>query len=63
VTISPLVAFGNPVIAGTRIATHVVWQRFHAGESIEALAHDYHPEKDKIEEAVRAESLKSEAAT
>jgi uncharacterized protein (DUF433 family) len=62
VKVSPFVAFGNPVISGTRIATHVVWQRFHAGESIEALARDYRLEKDKIEEAVRAESVESEAA-
>ena len=62
VRISPFVAFGNPVITGTRIPTKIVWQRFHAGESIEELAGDYRIEKEKIEEAVRAESLESETA-
>jgi uncharacterized protein (DUF433 family) len=62
VKISPFVAFGNPVITGTRIPTRVVWQRFHAGESIEDLVRDYRLEKDDIEEAVRAESFESEAA-
>jgi uncharacterized protein (DUF433 family) len=62
VKISPFVAFGNPVISGTRIPTRVVWQRFQAGESIEELARDYRLGKDKIEEAVRAESFESEAA-
>lgn len=62
VKISPFVAFGNPVISGTRIPTKIVWQRFYAGESIEALARDYSLEKDKIEEAVRAESIESDAA-
>ena len=62
VKISPFIAFGQPVISGTRIPTHVVWQRFHAGESIEDLARDYRLEKDTIEEAVRAESFDSETA-
>jgi uncharacterized protein (DUF433 family) len=62
VKISPFIAFGQPVISGTRIPTRIVWQRFHAGESIEALARDYRLEKDKIEEAVRAESIDVEPA-
>ena len=62
VKISPFVAFGSPVIAGTRIPTQVVWQRFQAGESIEALALDYNVEKEKVEEAVRAETSEADSA-
>ncbi|MDB5073475.1 MAG: hypothetical protein JWM87_4586 [Candidatus Eremiobacteraeota bacterium] len=62
VKISPFIAFGQPVISGTRIPTQVISQRFHAGESIEELARDYRLQKDKIEEAVRAESLEPEIA-
>ncbi len=56
VRISPLVAFGKPVIAGTGVPTHIVAQRFYAGESVEALAEDYRLAPESIEEAVRAEA-------
>jgi uncharacterized protein (DUF433 family) len=56
VRISPLVAFGKPVIAGTGVPTHIVAERFYAGESVEALAVDYRLSLEEIEEAVRAEA-------
>jgi uncharacterized protein (DUF433 family) len=56
VRISPLVAFGKPVIAGTGVPTHIVAQRFYAGESVEELAADYCLSSEEIEEAVRAEA-------
>jgi uncharacterized protein (DUF433 family) len=62
VTISPFVAFGNPVISGKRIPTQIVWQRFRAGESIEELADGYRLTKGKIEEALRSESIKTDSA-
>jgi uncharacterized protein (DUF433 family) len=55
VRISPFIAFGKPVIAGTGIPTFIVAQRFHAGESIGELAEDYRVQTEEIEEAVRAE--------
>jgi uncharacterized protein (DUF433 family) len=56
VRISPLVAFGKPVIAGTGVPTHIVAERFYAGESVEALAADYRLSLEEIEEAVRMEA-------
>jgi uncharacterized protein (DUF433 family) len=54
--ISPAVAFGKPVIAGTGISTAAVAARLHARESIGDLAHEYDLHRDQIEEAVRWES-------
>jgi uncharacterized protein (DUF433 family) len=56
IRISPLVAFGRPVLAGTRIPTSVVCGRFYGGESVVELAEDYGIAVSAIEEAVRAES-------
>ena len=61
VVIDPYVAFGRPSIAGTRITTVSIAERFRAGESILALAEDYARSSDQIEEAIRCE-LHSEAA-
>jgi uncharacterized protein (DUF433 family) len=56
IRISPLVAFGRPVIAGTRVPTRAIWERFQGGDSVQALAEDYGVSTDDVEEAVRAES-------
>jgi uncharacterized protein (DUF433 family) len=56
IRISPLVAFGQPVIAGTRVPTRAIWERFQGGESVRALADDYGVATEDVEEAVRAES-------
>jgi uncharacterized protein (DUF433 family) len=56
VMLSPVVAFGKPVITGTGIATAVVASRFHARESIGALAEEYGRSIKEIEEAIRWES-------
>ena len=56
VRISPVIAFGKPVIAGTGVPTHIVAERFYAGESVEALAADYRLSLEEIEEAVWAEA-------
>ncbi len=55
VVIDPRIAFGRLVIAGTGIATHVLAERYHAGDSISDLADDYDCETLKIEEAIRCE--------
>ena len=55
VSIDPLVAFGRPVLIGSRITTADVADRFKAGESAADLAHDYGREQTEIEEAIRCE--------
>ncbi len=55
VVIDPRIAFGRLVIAGTGIATSVLAERYHAGDSIDDLADDYNCERLAIEEAIRCE--------
>lgn len=55
VVLDPCVLFGRPVIVNTRIATSIVFERFAAGESTEALAKDYGLSVGEIEEALRCE--------
>lgn len=55
IAIDPLVAFGRPVIAGSRIPTTDIADRFKAGESPAALAYDYGRPQEEIEEAIRCE--------
>jgi len=55
VSIDPMVAFGRPVITGSRIATADVADRFKAGESPEDLAMDYDRTPEEICEAIRCE--------
>jgi uncharacterized protein (DUF433 family) len=56
IRISPLVAFGRPVLTGTGIPTRAVWDRFKGGESVHELSEDYGVATEAIEEAVRAEA-------
>jgi len=53
VTIDPVVSFGRPVVAGTRIPTVELANRFSAGEPMEALAADLNLDQRTIEEAIR----------
>jgi uncharacterized protein (DUF433 family) len=53
VAVDPLVAFGQPVLASTRIPVEVVFDRFRAGDSIAHLAADYRVEAARIEDLVR----------
>jgi uncharacterized protein (DUF433 family) len=55
VAIDPLVAFGRPVIIGSRITTSDVVDRFRGGESLEELAYDYGRPQAEIAEAIRCE--------
>lgn len=55
VVIDPRIAFGRLIIAGTGIATHVLAERYQAGDSISDLADDYDCDRLKIEEAIRCE--------
>jgi len=53
VSIDPIVSFGRPVLAGTRIPTVELANRFSAGEPIDSLASDLDLPKPLIEEAIR----------
>jgi len=55
IRISPLVAFGRPVLTGTRIPISAVADRFYGGESVVELADDYGVPVTAIEDAVRVE--------
>jgi uncharacterized protein (DUF433 family) len=62
VVIDPRIAFGRLVIDGTGIATSVVAERYHAGDSIDNLADDYNCDRLYIEEAIRCEMPATVAA-
>ena len=56
IAIDPRIAFGRPVIAGTRIPTAEVAERFNAGDLITDIAADYECPASQIEEAIRWET-------
>jgi uncharacterized protein (DUF433 family)/DNA-binding MarR family transcriptional regulator len=53
IVIDPRISFGKPVIASKAIQTHVVADRFAAGESVSGIASDYDIEVSDVEEAIR----------
>lgn len=53
VVVDPRVAFGQPVLAKTRIPVEVIFDRYRAGDTMEHLAEDYRVERDVIEDLVR----------
>ena len=55
IQITPSVAFGKPVLAGTGIKTEVIAGRFLNRDSIADLAEEYEVEQSKIEDALRWE--------
>lgn len=61
VALDPRVAFGRPVLVGSRIPTLEIAERYKAGDSIEALADDYERSSAEIQEAIRCE-LRLDAA-
>jgi len=54
--IDPRMAFGRPVIAGSRIPTTDVFERFKAGDSLDALVAEYARSTEEIQEAIRYEA-------
>jgi uncharacterized protein (DUF433 family) len=56
VVIDPRLAFGRPVIAGSRIPTADVFERFKAGDSLETLVVEYGRPTEEIQEAIRYEA-------
>ena len=53
VAVDPRIAFGQPILTGTRVPVEVVFDRFRAGDTIAHLARDYRVEPDRIEDLVR----------
>jgi len=62
IMMNPAISFGRPVITGTAIPTALIASRFHARESIGALAKEYGRTDKEIEEAIRWESRTALAA-
>jgi uncharacterized protein (DUF433 family) len=61
IAIDPAVAYGRPVIVGSRVPTTEVFQRFNAGESPDELAADFGRTTAEILEAVRCENAATAA--
>lgn len=55
VTIDPAIAFGRPVIVGSRVPTSEIAERFKAGESPSEIAEDFARTEEEIWEAIRCE--------
>jgi uncharacterized protein (DUF433 family)/transposase-like protein len=53
VAVDPRIAFGQPILASTRVPVDVIFDRYRAGDSMEHLAEDYNVERDVIEDLVR----------
>lgn len=53
VAVDPQVAFGQPVLASTRVPVEVVFDRYRAGDTMDHLALDYRVDRDTIEDLVR----------
>lgn len=55
IVMDPAVAFGRPVVAGTRVATTMIFDRYSGGESLTDIAADYDLQLPAVEEALRCE--------
>lgn len=62
VEMDPRIAFGRPVLVGRAVPTAVLADRFKAGDRLSELAKDYDTSTDAIEEAIRCELDRREAA-
>jgi len=61
IAIDPAVAFGRPVISGSRVPTAEIFERFIAGESPERIAADFGRTVDEVHEAIRCENTAAAA--
>ena len=55
ISVDPRVAFGHPVVAGTRVRTETLSGRIAAGDTVEAVAEDLGLTKEQVEQAVAFE--------
>jgi uncharacterized protein (DUF433 family) len=56
IVIHPGIAFGRPVLRGTRIPSSIIYERYQSGEGLQEIAQDYDQEVRRIEEALRCEN-------
>lgn len=56
VLVSPLIAFGRPVIGRLGISTEAIADRINAGEDKNAVIEDYGLKEDEFDEALAYES-------
>jgi len=61
IAIDPAIAFGRPVISGSRVPTAEIFERFIAGESPEQIAADFGRGVDEVHEAIRCENTAAAA--
>lgn len=61
IAIDPAVAFGRPVIAGSRVPTVEIFERFIAGESPDEIAADFGRTVEEVHEAIRCENTAAAA--
>ena len=61
IAIDPAVAFGRPVIAGSRVPTAEIFERFIAGESPNEISADFGRTVDEVLEAIRCENTAAAA--
>jgi uncharacterized protein (DUF433 family) len=59
IMMNPRVSFGRPVLAENGVRTDIIFERYHAGDSISELAADYRCDEDLIEDAIRCESKRA----
>jgi len=62
VALDPRIQFGKAILAKRGVATFIIAERFRAGESVIELARDYRIGEDEIQDALRYETYKLEAA-
>jgi uncharacterized protein (DUF433 family) len=55
VVMSPAVAYGRPVITGTRVTTVMIFDRYSGGDRLAYIAKDYELDMADVEEALRCE--------
>ena len=51
--VDPPIAFGRPIVAGTRVPAETLFERFRAGETIQHLSDEYAVDPGLIEDLVR----------
>lgn len=61
IAIDPSVAFGRPVIVGSRVPTVEIFERFLAGESPDDIATDFGRTVEEVLEAIRCENTAAAA--
>lgn len=55
IVIDPAVAYGRPVVSGTRVTSQMIFDRYSGGESLNDIAADYDLDISRVEEALRCE--------